>query len=199
MAPRAPAVFRPLNRWERWGLVLLLAMFVLHSLFTGHRSLFLKRRMTDLDAFLRGAWAVRSGDNLYEVADGNGFHYIYPPLLAILLTPLADPPAGAVAVWRVPFAVSVFLMYFFSVLCAFWASHWLASGLEQCSSDPAVRSRPAGCWRWWTLRILPLLLVLPEVFGTLTRGQVNLLLLALLCGAIGAVLRKRLLVSGRLP
>jgi hypothetical protein len=46
------------------------------------------------------------------------------------------------------------------------------------------------------LRILPLLLVLPEIFGTLARGQVNLLLLAMLCGAIGAVLRKRSGLAG---
>ena len=86
----------------------------------------------------------------------------------MLLTPFADPPAG-VAAWTVPFAASVFLMYVFSLLCAFWASHWLAGGLEQCSSDPAVRSRPTACWRWWMLRVLPLLLVLPEMFGTLAR------------------------------
>ena len=72
----APSVFRPLHRWERWGLVLLLTLFVLHSLSTGFRSCLLKRRMTDLDAFLRGAWAVRTGGNLYEITDGNGFHYI---------------------------------------------------------------------------------------------------------------------------
>jgi hypothetical protein len=194
--PSKPSPFRPLNRWERYGLILLLALFVLHSLSVGNRSLFLHRHMTDLGAFLRGAWAVRTGGNLFESADDNGFHYIYPPLLAMLLTPFADPPAGADAAWRVPFAVSVFLMYAFSLLCAFWASHWLASGLEQSSLDPEIRSRPPGCWRWWMLRILPLLLVLPEIFGTLARGQVNLLLLALLCGTIGAILRKRSGLAG---
>jgi Glycosyltransferase family 87 len=192
----ASPIFRPLNRRERWGLILLAALFVLFSLVVGHRSLLLSRHMTDLNAFLRGAWAVRTGENLYEVADENGFHYIYPPLLAILLTPFANPPAGVHAAWTVPFAVSVFLMYAFSIACAFWASHWLASALEQRSPDPQVRSQPAGCWRWWALRILPLLLVLPEILGTLGRGQVNLLLLALLCGTIGAILRKRSWLAG---
>ncbi len=192
----APTIFRPLSRWERRGLILLLVLFVLHSLIVGYRSTQLTRRMTDLDAFLRGAWAVRTGEPLYEIADGNGFHYIYPPLFAILLTPFADPPADAGAASNVPFAVSVFLMYAFSLACAFWASHRLASALEQRSSDPEVRCRPPGCWRWWTLRVLPLLLVLPEVLGTLGRGQVNLLLLALLCGTIGAVLCKRPWLAG---
>ena len=38
--------------------------------------------------------------------------------------------------------------------------------------------------------------MLPEVLGTLGRGQVNLLLLALLCGTIGALLRKRSGLAG---
>ena len=50
----ASTIFRPLNRWERWGLILLLALFVLHSLLVGYRSTLLTRRMTDLDAFLHG-------------------------------------------------------------------------------------------------------------------------------------------------
>ena len=50
--PSKPSVFRPLNRRERWGLVLLAAIFVLFSLVVGHRSLFLSRHMTDLNAFL---------------------------------------------------------------------------------------------------------------------------------------------------
>ena len=139
----APAVFRPLNRSERWGLVLLLAMFVLHSLFTGHRSLFLKRRHDGLGRLPPRRLGRVSGEHLYEVADGNGFHYIYPPLLAILLTPLADPPAGGVAVWRVPFAVSVFLMYFFSVLCRSGpAIGWQAAGtmlVRSCGAVAACR------------------------------------------------------------
>ena len=37
----------------------------------------------------------KKGGDLYGITDDNHWHYHYPPLLAILLTPLADPPAGA--------------------------------------------------------------------------------------------------------
>ena len=86
-------------------------------------------------------------------------------------------------------------MYFFSVL-RFLGQPLVGKLTGAMFGRPPVRNQSPGCWRWWTLRILPLLLVLPEVLGTLGRGQVNLLLLALLCGAIGAVLRKRSRLAG---
>jgi len=49
--------------------------------------------MTDLGVFTTAAWAVRNGDNLYEVKDWHGWHYHYPPTWAILMAPLANPPA----------------------------------------------------------------------------------------------------------
>ena len=79
-------------------------------------------------------------------------------------------------------------MYAFSVACAFWASHWLATALEQRSSDPAVQVAAAGMLALvGAAPSCPCSWCLPEVLGTLGRGQVNLLLLALLCGTIGAV------------
>ena len=41
--------------------------------------------------------------------------------------------------------------------------------LERTSSDPAVRSMPRGCWRWWALRMLPVLVCLLPVGHTLMR------------------------------
>jgi hypothetical protein len=89
----------------------------------------------------------------------------------------------------------VAVWYIFSVLCAFWACHWLAASLEN-ANDPAVRTQRVGCWRWWTLRVASLFLVLPGIFATLARGQTNLLLLALVCGAIGGLLRRRSWLAG---
>ena len=63
------------------------------------RSAYMRRRMTDLNCYLRAAWAVRQGGaDLYHVFDDNGWHYNYPPLFAILLTPLADPPTQDLSV-----------------------------------------------------------------------------------------------------
>jgi hypothetical protein len=90
--------FEPLRRGERWGVGLLLVAFLLFGAIVEIRSAFLKRRMTDLNCYLRAAWALRQGGaDLYNVFDDNGWHYNYPPLLAIVLTPLADPPCRDMA------------------------------------------------------------------------------------------------------
>jgi hypothetical protein len=163
--------------WKRRGILLLLLSVLLFGALVELRSAFLHRRMGDLGVFLRTAWAVRAGQDIYTVTDNNGFHYHYPPLFAILLVPLADPPAGAARTWTVPYAVSVAIWYTFSLLCLLVAVHWLAGALEQTG-----RCRKG-------LRVLPILACLPPIGHTLMRGQVSLLLLLLLCGMARALLR----------
>src|SRR5262249_13819404 len=193
-------------------------------------------RMGDLGCYLRAGYAVRTGGaHLYDYTDDNGWHYNYPPLFAVLMAPLADPPArdvslrgaGAVgllgapagagpylaasalaanptplepdappAVPYVPYAVSVAVWYVVSLVCLALAVHLLAGALEKTSPHPEVRALPAGCRRWWRLRTLPVLVCLPSIGHTLMRGQANLLLLALICGAIAALLRGRSLRAG---
>ena len=181
-----------LGPWQKRGLVLLLLVFVGFGVLVEVRSAFLKRRMGDLSVFMRAAWAVRSGEDLYQVTDENDFHYHYPPLFAILLVPLADPPPGFHQSWTVPYPVTVVLCYLGSLACLALAVHLLASALERSSSVPAT---PGGR-RWWALRLLPVLACLPPIGHTLMRGQVNLLLLLLLCGAGAATLRGRRWQSG---
>ena len=56
--------------------------FLQAFLFAGmveYRSAFLKRRMTDLNCYLRASWAVRlGGQELYNVWDDNNWHYRIP-------------------------------------------------------------------------------------------------------------------------
>jgi hypothetical protein len=185
--PHTPAHFPGLRRWHTLGLLALALTVVVFGVVVEVRSAFLKRRMTDLQVYLRAAWAVRAGEDLYAVQDDNRWHYHYPPLFAVLLAPLADaPPGAAPLVGRVPFAVSVGLWYAFSVGCLWLSVHGLARALEETAGTdvPARWSR-----RWWTLRTLPVLVCLPAVGSTLIRGQVNLLLLMLLCGMLAAALR----------
>jgi hypothetical protein len=161
--------------------------FVVFGVIVEARSAFLRRPMTDLQVYLRAAWAVRTGEDMYAVLDDNEWHYHYPPLLAIALAPLADPPRGAAPLaGAVPFAVSAALWYVFGVGCLWAAVHGLARALEETAGTPVP---PPGCRRWWTVRTLPILACLPAIASTLIRGQVNLLLLALLCGMFAAALR----------
>jgi hypothetical protein len=152
------------------------------------RSAFLHERHGDLGVYLRAAWAVRTGNDIYTVTD-KGWHYSYPPLLAILLVPLADAPPGTDASGLVPFAVTAGLWYLLNLVFLFLAVHWLAAALEQTSVDPAVRGQPRFCRRWWALRLLPVLACLVPIGHTLMRGQVNLLVLALFCATAAGILR----------
>lgn len=185
-----------LTPWQRRGLWALLAGFMLFGGLVELRSAFLKRRMTDLGVYLRAAWAVRAGENIYDVTDNNGWHYQYPPCLAILLTPLADPPAGVECPGALPFSVSVATWYVLNLLCLVFAVHKLAQALESDSADPRVPIQPVGCRRWWALRIGPVLVCLVPICQTLMRGQVTLLLLALLAGMVAAWQRRRHLGAG---
>jgi hypothetical protein len=176
---------RWLSRWEKAGLWLLLFLVVAFGVVVEKRTAFMSRRMGDLGCYLRGAWAVRVGGDLYAVMDDNGWHYNYPPLLAILMAPLADPPFEADHTGMMPYAVAAGLWYVLNILALALGVHWLASALERTSALPALRQQPVGSRGWWVLRVAPVLLCLPMVGHTLMRGQVNLLMLALLCG-IGA-------------
>jgi hypothetical protein len=134
---------------------------------------------------------VRVGDNPYEFITVGDCHYNYPPLLALALVPLADRPAWIKGGPAVPFEWSVALWYAFGLLSMAWGVHRLASALEATSPDPAVRGQLPGCRRWWYLRVLPALVCLPGIVRTLALGQVDLLILALLCATAAAALRGR--------
>jgi hypothetical protein len=181
--------YPPLSKWGRRGLIALAGIVVLFGLIVEKRSAFMQRRMTDLGVYLRVGWAVRSGEDMYDVIDDNGWHYQYPPLFAILMAPLADPPAGVDRTGFLPYAASVAIWYVFSVLCLVLSVHWLASALEEAMARPGHRPVPRGCRRWWALRVVPMVSCIVPIGHTLMRGQVNLLLMVSLCAMTAALLR----------
>jgi hypothetical protein len=182
---------QPLSRLQRATLLFLLLGVVAFGSLVELRSAFLSRRMGDLGCYLRGAWAVRTGADLYWITDDNNWHYNYPPLLAILMTPLADPPTGFDHTGMIPYEISVAVWFWLSVVFLLAGVHWLANALEERSADPAAKSMPWGCRRWWALRILPVLVCLVPVGHTWMRGQVNMLVLLLFCGMIACVIKGR--------
>ena len=185
-----PATNR-LSSWERAGLYCLVAVVLIFGAVVELRSAFLHRRMGDAGVFFRAAWAVTSGADIYDVSDDNHWHFNYPPLFAILMTPLADAPPNESQAGQLPFWASIGIWYAFNIGCMILAVHLLASALEATSSREDVRRQPAGCRRWWYLRLLPILVCLPPVGLSLMRGQVNMLLLLLLAGLAASSLRGR--------
>jgi len=184
------SAFEPPSQLVRIGIVALLIAVVVFGVVTEIRSAFLHRRMTDVDTYFRAAWAVRLHLNPYNVTDTNSWHFNYPPLLAVLLYPLADAPAGAGRFGELPYAASVAIWYILSVLFVWWGADVLAAALEKTSANPLVRQLPPYCLRWWALRLVPILVCAPALGRTLVRGQVNALLVLLFCGA-GALLAYR--------
>jgi alpha-1,2-mannosyltransferase len=187
---------RRLRRFERLALWGLFAGLIVFGAVVELRGAFLKRRYTDLAVFLRAAWAVQTGRDIYSTIEERGLHFHYPPLLAILLAPLADPPIGSGEPGYVPFAVSVALWYCLSVGCIAFGAHRLASALEARAAEWG-RPPPARWSRsWWALRVIPCVACLPATAHGLSLGQVTPLLLLLCCSTAAALLRRRSFEAG---
>ena len=193
---RLDPAYRRTYRWERIGLLFLLLLCLAFAVLVEIRSAFSQTRKTDLGAYLRAGWAVRSGENIYSVTDDNCWHYAYPPVFAIVITPLADAPPGVNRSGMLPYPVSVGLWCLFSLGCLLLAVHWLASTLEKTSKDPKVRQQDIGCRRWWICRIIPMIMCLAPIGCTLSRGQVNLLLVLMIAGMYRDTVRQYQFRSG---
>jgi hypothetical protein len=167
---------------------LVLVLFVAFGVLVEVRSAFQQTSKTDFGVYARAAWAIREGEDPYRVTDDNGWHYCYPPPLAVLLAPLADPLPDRDRTGYLPFAASVALWYLFCTLCVVWAGHRLAAVL--------VPDATLGTRRWWYARAVPLYVCAGGIGFTLGRGQVNTLLVALICGAFAASVAGRRLASG---
>ncbi|MHB1425277.1 MAG: glycosyltransferase family 87 protein [Gemmataceae bacterium] len=191
VSPTIDSRQEPLRRAERCALAAFFLILALFAVLVEHRSALQHTRKGDLNVFLRAGWAVRSGANLYAVTDDNGFHYHYPPLLALLVAPLADAPAGADRTNMVPYAVSVAVCYLLNLLLLAFAVHQLARALERATDGGLPLSWPAGSRGWWALRMTPILACIIPIGHTLSRGQVNLLLLALFAGFLADLLNGR--------
>lgn len=185
-----------LARPQKIGLCLLLLLVLLFGIWVEFRGAFLHSRMTDAGVYLRAAWAVRNGKDLYSITDDRGWHYVYPPLFAVAMSPLADPPAGTSREGYLPYAVSIGLWYVLTLMMGLLGVHILAKALEGTSGNPAIRGQPVFCRRWWALRILPVLILLPAIGRGQMRGQVDMLLVFLLCMAGASILRGRRLLAG---
>src|SRR5262249_25607925 len=131
----ARSAFDPLSRWERAAAVALIAIPIVFGIVVLVRSSFLNTRRTDVGCYLRAGWAVRAGVDPYSVTDDNGWHFAFPPVCALLFGPLADAPLHVNRAGMLPYSMSVVFWYLLSAACFILATHWIASTLEEHSSD----------------------------------------------------------------
>lgn len=176
----APAADR-LRPWERAGLVGLAVLLTAFGAVVVARSAFMANPKTDFQVYARAAWAVRTGADIYDVVDNNGWHYAYPPPLVVALAPLADPFPYAPRDGYLPFAASVGIWYVVSLLCLGYAVHAFAGGV--------LPHLERGSRAWWYARLVPVYLCLGTLGHTLGRGQVNTVVLALWAAGFAAVVR----------
>ena len=187
----------PLSRRERRLLWVLAALFLVFYGYAFNGAVLLRKG--DLDVFLRAAWAAREGKSLYQITDGHGWHYLYPPLLANLMIPLADPPPDApaeTATKLLPYWLSMTIWYWFGVACILASVQMVASALEDTGAERGEPPPPRYSRGWWNLRALPLVLTLCFAFDGLGRGQSTPLLLLCIAGSGASILRGQSLRAG---
>ena len=188
MSTPQPAGSQRLTRLERTGLGLVVLALVAFGALVEIRGALQDTRKTDFGVYARTAWAVRTGGDIYTVADDNNWHYCYPPPFAVFMAPLADPPAGVDRAGYLPFWASVLVWYVFSLGC-------LAFALDRFATA-VLPGEPRGSRRWWFARTLPFYICVGGVGFTLARGQVNILVIALLAGMFAAAAANRRVAAG---
>lgn len=205
--PACPSGSWRFRRGERLGLAVALFIILVFGANLEKRTALRRTPMTDLGVFACAAGAVRDGENLYTICDWHGWHYQYPPTLAILFRPLALPvPAGPPSLppgeprtksntpwgYRIDapgnfygldeqnarFFWIVAVWYAVSVALIFLSAHALACALEGSSLGRPPPEGKAERRRWWALRTLPLLICVGSLGTELSRGQVDVLTLA---------------------
>ncbi len=187
--------------------------------------------MTDLGVFAIASDAVWSGQNVYTVTDWHGWHYQYPPTLAIMFLPLAEPVPKCLPVLKpgekytesnTPYGYELSghpgyghgsyyyglhdqnrrfvwitaAWYVLSVLFVVFSAHALACALEgsDLRSPPPMENVLRSYW--WKLRLLPLLVCAGSLGRDISRGQVDVLMLAAIALGIYLAANRRNFKAG---
>jgi len=174
--------------------------------------------MTDLGCLRARRRPSRRAEIFYAITDWHGWHYQYPPALAILFGPLAHPvpkpqhcpkASSARLTTRLGYGIvsgrnfyglhrrePAILLHRGDLVSAqrlqtILSAHLLACALDRTSwlAPPPVDSGQRR--QWWCLRLAPLILCIASVGTDLSRGQVDLLMLFAVAVALYLVGRRR--------
>ena len=223
-AERRPEAERRTGAWrfsrsERLFLGGLLTALLVFGAIIERRTALRTQPMTDFGVFACAAWAAHHGGNLYDATDWHGWHYQYPPMLAILLVPFQQPvpaqlyPASPIlrtrenTEWGYPldgpsqfeplgsrnvrFFWLVAGWYVLNVVLLVLSLHVLACALEGVS--PRSGPPPTGGERrkWWARRLVPALVCAGSIGTDFSRGQVDVLMLCAIVGGIYLYAKQR--------
>ncbi|HBP19231.1 MAG TPA: hypothetical protein DEA08_15765 [Planctomycetes bacterium] len=158
----APSAWRRCGPWLAALLILILGADAVYRAGPKER--------TDLPVYLAGSERVLAGQDPLLVESSRGWPYVYPPTLAVFLTPLTKLPLRVAAgLW--------FLVSTFVALGGWWL--WRRSGASPLQG-------PLG----WRDALVWALVALPAI-SALLRGQVGPPLLGLLLAAAACLARER--------
>lgn len=215
-AANSPRGWR-LRRGEWIAAVMLLLLLAAFGWLIEFRTALRRLPQTDLGVFCAAADAIKKGDSPYAIADWHGWHYHYPPFLAIVMRPLAFPAyqqnmpqdksvalpwgllePGSSARYGLreenrPFFFIVLIWYCLGVVGLFLSMHLVSCAIEGRSWRSPPPEDHAARKRWWGLRLLPLLVCIASIGNDISRGQVGpLILLAISSGLYLASRRSNL-------
>jgi alpha-1,2-mannosyltransferase len=172
MVPAGP-VYRFPHISERGFIAAILVLFAAVSVQYTIKTLDLRDGKQDRSAILRWREQLRSLDGRENIYASK--NYPNPPIMALLLRPLADlPPLAGALVWfylKVGMALAAFALTF------------------RLAEEPG---RPFPSWA----KALTVLLSLRPILSDLTHGNVNLFILFLVVAALAAFRRGRDLLAG---
>lgn len=163
---------------RKWlGILLVLGLVIGIGISTVYRGAISPKQRTDLTVFLIAGQMVQEGraGHIYGIENKRHWHYVYAPLLAILLAP--------VSTW--PLAATVTLAYLLSLACLV--------GTVMLSKLLPEKGQPAP----WQIT-LAMLFCLPMFLNTLTRGQLGIITLFLMTSIFYTYISRRKVLTGLL-
>jgi hypothetical protein len=142
---------------KKWLGILLITLLVSGvGVSTIYRGAFSQKQRTDLAVFFKAAEMVHEGraNHIYGIETRRHWHYVYTPLLAILLAPAVG----------LPFVIPVTIHYVMSLA---------GLGIIFFLSRHFTSDKKNAVWQI----VLSALLCIPVFLDTLTRGQLGILML----------------------
>jgi hypothetical protein len=180
---------------KKWlGILLVLGLALGVGISTFYRGAISPKQRTDLTVFLIAGEMVADGraNHIYGIENKRSWHYVYPPILAVLLAPVSKWPLSA----TVPIA------YLLSLACLAGTvalsrrfpenTRPAKTGPQGHASVPnSLGCRPAP----WQIA-LGMFFCLPMFLNTLTRGQFGIISLFFMAAIFYSYLVQRKILTG---
>ena len=163
---------------RKWlGILLILGFVWGVGISTFYRGAISPHQRTDLTVYLIAGEMVAEGraNHMYGIENIRHWHYVYPPILAILLSPVSKWPLGA----------TVPLAYLLSLACL--------AGTIILSRRFPEDAKPAP----WQI-VLAMFFCMPMLMNTLTRGQFGIISLFFGAVVFYAYIKQKKILAGLL-